>query len=191
MGGLSFRAVQGLSVDDEDLVRQPALAEIQGDNAKCGFSEASLRQEAELRTLLASLRHADRELRTARSAIAASAPAQPDRLRRSRSLDREEMQNQLVSCKLRAAQLEEERSAGRPVRTPACREAAELRVFARRECAATSICTHGASSRERGSSARTRLRRCPGRRAARGCRASCSPVGCIAISSRPARSDDQ
>lgn len=109
MGGLSFRAVQGLSVDDEDLVRQPALAEIQGDNAKCGFSEASLRQEAELRTLLASLRHADRELRTARSAIAASAPAQPDRLRRSRSLDREEMQNQLVSCKLRAAQLEEER----------------------------------------------------------------------------------
>ena len=68
------------------------------------------RWEAELRCLLASLRHADRELRIARSSIASTgAPSQPERLRRSRSLDREELQAQLVETKLRAAQLEFER----------------------------------------------------------------------------------
>lgn len=102
---------QGLSTDDEYNLPAPALAETTHGRHLRQPSEASVaRLEAELRCLLASLRHADRELRTARSSIAAGAPSsQPERLRRSRSLDREELQAQLVQTKLRAAQLEFER----------------------------------------------------------------------------------
>lgn len=72
------------------------------------FVSCTFARQVDLRCLLASLGHADRELRTARSAIDAGTPQYRGRLR-SRSLDREELQEQLIQARLRAAQLELER----------------------------------------------------------------------------------
>lgn len=108
-------ALQGLATDDVEHLPAPALQLVQTRHAPSRRAAAAgradvPRMEAELRCLLASMRHADRELRTARSAIAdGPQAAPPERLRRSRSLDREELQAQLVQTKLRAAQLEMER----------------------------------------------------------------------------------
>ena len=101
-------ALQGLAADEECDLPAPALAETTQARLHHAGPDVS-RLEAELRCLLASLRHADRELRTARSAIAEGSHAPPQRLQRSRSLDREELQSQLVQAKVRAAQLELER----------------------------------------------------------------------------------
>ena len=70
-----------------------------------------------MRCLNASLRHADRELRTARSviehAVESSEGGEMGGVGRSRSLGREEMEAQLVEAKLKAAQLEMERDESR------------------------------------------------------------------------------
>lgn len=67
----------------------------------------------QVRCLLTSLRHADRELRTARSAIEHAVElgesGEAGHLGRSRTPDREEMEAQLVEAKLQVAQLEMER----------------------------------------------------------------------------------
>ena len=92
----SLAGAQGLTADDEYDLPAPMLAETSQSGRRRNLSPTGMgdgvRLEAELRCLLASLRHADRELRTARSSIAAGPSAQPERLRRSRSLDREELQ---------------------------------------------------------------------------------------------------
>ena len=118
-------ALQGLSADDERDLPPPTLGVVAPEQLRHAPAMPRpptdiARLEAEIRTLLAALRHADRELRLARQAIAdltergggAGAPAAallPERLRRSRSLDREELAKELVQTKLRAAQLEFER----------------------------------------------------------------------------------
>lgn len=97
-------ALQSLNGDDAAYPPRLARLSLSADADPEGW-EAETRWEAEARCLLASLRHADRELRTARNSMASGADAdRRDVL--GRTPNREDIETQLVTAKLHAAQLQ-------------------------------------------------------------------------------------